>query len=177
MFLDRLSIREKWLLYAGIAVILGIAIYIIAVEPIWTEWQDLNRNIFAKERKLLKNVKILAQKDRITSLYNKYASSIKMKGSVEEETAVILREIENIARSTNINITDIKPHRVKNMDFYKEYYIELEAEGNVANLAKFIYELQSSDQILKVRHLRINPKAGGGDTLKAYMIVTKILIP
>ena len=177
MFINRLSSREKWGLYLGIMVIIGVVSYITVIEPLWTDWQGLNRAIYTKERQLVKNLKILAQKEQIAELYNKYAENIRMKGSVEEETAVILREIENIARSSNTYITDIKPHKVKDMEFYKEYYVELEVEGKIANLAKFIYELQGSKQILKVRHLRLNAKAGGGDVLKGYMIVTKILIP
>lgn len=175
--LNRFSSREKLLFYSGMLVIVGIIAYIVIIEPIWTEWQDLNKTIFTKQAQLLKNLKILSQKEQIARLYDKYAENIKMKGSVEEETAVILREIENIARSSKTYITDIKPHKVKDMEFYKEYYIELEADGNITNLAKFIYGLQSSEQILKVRHLRLNAKAGGGDVLKAYMIITKILIP
>ena len=177
MFISRLSSRERWGLYLGIMVIIGVVSYITVIEPIWTDWQALNEAIYTKERQLLKNLKILAQKEQIAKLYNKYAKNIRMKGSVEEETAVILREIENIARSSKTYITDIKPHKVKDMEFYKEYYVELEVEGKIANLAKFIYELQGSKQILKVRHLRLNAKAGGGDVLKGYMIVTKILIP
>lgn len=177
MFFNRFSSRERWLFYLAIIFIVGIVSLIVVVEPIWTEWQELNKEIYTEERQLLKNLKILAQKEQISKLYDKYAKNIRMKGSVEEETAVILREIENIARTSKTYITDIKPHKVKDMDFYKEYYVELEAEGNIASLAKFIYDLQTSKQILKVRHLRLNAKAGRGDVLKGYMIVTKVLIP
>lgn len=173
----RLSPRERWFLYLGIIAILGVISYLLIIEPAWTSWKGLNKSIYDKERGLLKNIKIMAQKDLIDKYYDKYAQSLKMKGSVEEETAVILSEIENIGRSSNVEIIDIKPHRVQEMDFYKEYFIELEAEGNITNLAKFIYELQNSKQILKVRHLRLNAKGTSDDVLKSYLIVTKILIP
>lgn len=177
MFIKNLSQRERHAFYIAVIVIIGVLSYIIVIEPIWKKWQDLNDSITNRESQLLKNLKILAQRDIIAELYNKYAENIKMKGSVEEETATILREIENIARISNTYITDIKPQRVQDMEFYKEYYIELEAEGDVSNIAKFIYDLQNSEQILKVRYLRLNPRDDTGDVLKGYMIVTKILIP
>lgn len=177
MFLKNLSPRERFGVYLGIVVIIGVVSYITVIEPLWTKWQELNNTIDNKEAQLSKNRKILAQEDAISKQYDKHAENIKMKGSVEEETATILREIENIARSSNTYITDIKPQKVQDMEFYKEYFVELEAEGDISNLAKFIYDLQNSKQILKVRYLRLNPRDDAGDVLRGYMIVTKILIP
>ena len=177
MLVNRLSGREKTLFISGAIIVACILVYIFAFEPIWTEWKKLNELIYSKSIKLVKNRRILGQEKQITKFYNEYAKDIKMEGSVEEETAKILKEIENIARTSSTYIADIKPNKVKDMGFYKEYFVELEAEGDIANLAKFIYELQDSKQILKVRHLRINPKAGENNKLKGYMIVTKVLIP
>lgn len=100
-----------------------------------------------------------------------------MKGSPEEETAVILREVENIARTSNVYIAAIQPQRVQDMDFYKEYYVEMDAEGDISSLTKFIYDLQNSKQILKVKHLQLNPKSDADNVLKGHIIITKILIP
>lgn len=177
MLLKHFSKREKSILYFAIVIITGIVLYSMALEPLWKKWKDLNESISNKEIQIIKNLKIMAQKDTISRLYDQYAENIKMKGSEEEETATILREIENIARMSSTRIIDIKPHKVQDMDFYKEYTIELEAEGDVSNLSRFIYELQSSKQILKVKHLRLNPKDDTGSVLKGYMIVSKILIP
>lgn len=177
MFLKHLSRRERNILYLAVIVISGVLLYIVMIEPLRKKWRELNESISSKEMQLLKNQKILAQKDIIAQLYDKYAENIKMKGTVEEETAVILREIENIARTSNTYITDIKPLKVEDKEFYKEYSVELEAEGDISGLAKFIYDLQNSKQILKVKYLRLNPRDEASDTLKGYMIVTKILIP
>ena len=177
MLLKSISAREKKWFYGAVIIIAGVLVYIFVVEPIWMKWKSINEEISSKEMKLIKNMKILAQKDIIGKLYGQYAGNIKMKGSAEEETATILREIENIARASQTRITDIKPQKIKDMEFYKEYYIELEAEGQISNLARFIYELRNSAQMLKVRHLRLNPEGSKSDQLKGYMIVTKILIP
>lgn len=172
-----LSHREKSMFYLAGVAIFGVIIYMTIIDPLWAYWKELNETISAKEVQVLKNIKILAQRDAIDTVYAKYSESIKMKGSEEEETAVILREIENIARSANVYITDIKPQKAKDMEFYKEYHVELEAEGNISSLTKFIYELQNSKQILKVKRLQLTPKAEAGDVLKGDMVVTKILLP
>lgn len=177
MFLKHLSGRERNIFYLAVIIILLVILYAFAVEPLRKKWRDLNESVSSKEMQLLKNQKILSQKDIITQLYDKYAENIRMKGTVEEETAIILREIENIARTSNTYITDIKPLKVEDKEFYKVYSVELETEGNMPDLSKFIYDLQNSKQILKVRYLRLNPKDEVGDMLKGYMIVTKILIP
>lgn len=177
MLLKHLSQRERNILFLAVFIILCVVSYILIIEPLRKNWQELNESISSKEMQVLKNQKILAQKDIIAQLYDRYAENIKMKGTVEEETAVILREIENIARTSNTYITDIKPLKVGDREFYKEYFVELETEGDISNLTKFIYDLQNSKQILKVKYLRLNPKSETGDVLKGYMIVTKILIP
>lgn len=177
MFIKHLSHREKSMFIIGCIAILCIVIYMVLIDPLWEYWQGLNEKIVSKEVQLVKNLKILAQKDAIDVLYSKYSDSIKMKGSEQEEIAIILREIENIARGNNTYITDIKPQKVEDKDFYKVYYVDLEAEGNISNLTKFIYELQSSNQILKVKRLQLTPKGDAGDVLKGSMVITKILIP
>jgi Tfp pilus assembly protein PilO len=172
-----ISKREKTMFYSGGLTVLGIIVYAMAIVPLWDYWQGLNRNITAKEVNLLKNLKILNQKDIINNTYAKYSESIKMKGSSEEETAVILKEVENIARSTNVYIASIQPQRVQDMDFYKEYYVALDAEGDMASLTKFIYDLQNSKQILKVKQLQLTPKSDAENILKGHIVITKILIP
>jgi Tfp pilus assembly protein PilO len=177
MFEKHISKREKTMFYTAAIVIGAVAVYGLIIEPLWSYWKDLNNSILSKEVQLLKNLKILAQKDTINAIYEKYEENIKMKGSPEEETAVILKEVENVARSSNVYIAAIQPQRVQDMSFYKEYYVELDAEGDITSLTKFIYDLQNSKQILKVKHLQLNPKPDADNILKGHIIITKILIP
>ena len=58
----------------------------------------------------------------------------------------------------------------------KEYSVEIEAEGEIEPLTTFLHQLNTSDQLLRVEKLRLNFKKKGDTTLKASMLITRVLV-
>lgn len=176
MILSSLSRREKRLLYLTI-IVLGVWIsHKFIVNPLIVRWKELGEKIEERGLKLEKSRKILHLKEKIQGEYENYASSVKMQGSEEEEMAKFLTEIESIARSSSVHISDIKPRPVKNADFHERYLVELEAEGDISQISRFIYEIQSSPQLLKIDKYSIGTKGAGTNLLRCRVIVSKILL-
>jgi len=62
------------------------------------------------------------------------------------------------------------------VDFYKEYSVEIEAEGEIADLTTFLHQINISPQLLRVEKLRLNAKESENKILKSSMLITKVLV-
>ncbi len=172
-----LSKRERNILIVIAALLSSYAAYAFFFEPLTDRLSVLNKEIGAKQLKLKKNKKILSREKSVTSDYQKYEKYLKQGSSDEQEMASVLSEIEAVAHSVNIRINDMKPHKVKRIDFYNNFAVEIESEGKLLEIVKFIYQLQSPPHLLKAEKVRLERQATVNASLKGYLLVTKILIP
>lgn len=175
MIFSSLSKREKIIFIISCVLICISISYRIILEPIVKKWFGLNNQIAAKQVKLKKDIKLLNRYESIKGEYQKYASLIKGPQSDEQQMAAVLSEIENLARKSNVYVSALKPRTIKDADFYQRFIVELELDTSVADLMKFFYHLQGSPQLLKVESMEINAKSGQKDSIKAYLVISKIL--
>lgn len=181
MIFSKFSAGERKLFWMTLGVIGSYVIYIYLIEPGWNFITDLNTQTLSKEIQLLKSKRIINQKDRICKEYNKFAKALFIKGSLEEEMAETLRELEIKAKETGLHLIDIKPQPVKELTFYKRLTIAIEAEGDIEEVSRFIYEVCSSDKILKVQAFRIKAKrsstsgSGNRSILTSQLVISRIL--
>lgn len=173
MFLSRMSQKEKiGIFLAGIVVFFALLDRLV-IAPVSDRLLEIERQIKMSEKQLDIGMRNISQKESITREYQKYARYLKNSGSDEEQAAVMLSEIEDLARRSNMNLVDIKPQQPKNIDFYKEYSIEIEAEGEMESIINFLWKLNSSVQLLRVERLRLNLKEKGSAVVKASIFITK----
>lgn len=175
MIFPQLTKREKRLLWTTGGIIFVAIGYVYLIEPGWNFVNRLNNELVAKKIEVLKSRRIISQKDKIDTLYQKLVREMEIKGSLEEEMAVTLREIELLSKKSNLELIDIKPKLIKDMDFYKRLVIVIEAEGKIDQITKFIYELASSTQLLKVSSLRLTAKSGTNGVLISQLVISRIL--
>lgn len=176
MAIPNLSKREKLILYSCIGIIVLSILYAFILEPFVSMWSELNREIESARLKLRKSTEIVKRRLEIAERYKNLSGYIKaQRGSDEEEIAQLLSEIEKLANTSNIRITDIKPKAARISGYHKIYVVEVESEGNISTFTKFIYEIQNSPQLLKVKKLSLNMKGITDNLLKADIVITKIL--
>lgn len=176
MIFSNLTKRERNLFYLTMILIFVWVIHSFVIKPIIVKWNQLDDKIEVATLKLEKNIKMIDRKEKIKNEYENYASAVKMTGSEEEEMAKFLTEIESLASSSSTHIIEIKPRPSKKVQFYKKYLIELDAEGDINQLSKFIYDIQNSNQLLKVDKFSLGTKGAGTNLLKCHLLVSKILI-
>jgi len=108
--------------------------------------------------------------------YKSVSSFIKLdNASEEEEMAMLLDELEKLASSSSVRITNIKPRQSRESGYYKKYVVEVESEGNISGFSKFLYGIQNSRQFLDVEKLSLTTKGASSDLLKGQMVVVRIL--
>lgn len=175
MFLSNVSKKERIGL-AALSVIVSLAFLDrLILSPIDKKIQMINREIEISEKQLKMGLCNLNQKEAIVSEYGKYGQYFKELGSEGEITAAILSEIETAAKKSNMTLLGLKPQASKDRGFYREYSIEIEAEGAMDSMASFLYYLNSSTQLLRTEKLRLNLKSKESPLIKASILVTRAL--
>lgn len=177
MLLRHFSTREKIILSVCLLLVLMYLGANFVFEPIKTKLNDLNSQIALKELKLKKSNRVLDNQGVVETNYKKYADLIKQKANDEQEMSALLSEIESITKEIKISISDMKPSRVRAVDFYKKFSVELEAEGLLEDLTKFIHTLQSEPHYLKIERMRLERRSMRTNTLKGSILISRIRVP
>lgn len=173
-----LSKREKRISLLTGGVILFALLYNFLFEPMVKIWVDLDKQILTKEIRLKKNLQTISQREIIESKYARYVGLIPVGGESPDEkrAAELLSEIERIASDAAVRINEMKPRQVKDFESYRKFTIELETEASIADLLRFIYDLESQPRFLKVEKLRLNAKDTQSHILKCYILIMQISV-
>lgn len=196
---SKFSKRERLFFILTTVVILIIAVYIFIVEPVYKKWDRLGLEFELANSRLLKNTKLLANKESLEKQYERFKEYIQKEGDQEEEMAAVLKEIEATALNCGVKITSIKPKGIKQLipkeatqrsissgsrrdtrevstfgKSYKKFSVELISEATISQFLKFIYELEDSKKLLKVERLVLSVKGTQSDLLKGTFLIRKI---
>lgn len=173
MIISKFSSRERALVIATILILFSTVSYGFIIEPLLRAYSDLSYRIATDAKKLEKNQRLIHMKDAIIAEYERYSKILRPTGSDEEEIASMLKVIEATARNDNVYILNIRPQPLKDEELYKIFSLELSAEAEIERLVRFIYDLQTGTDLLRVRRLTISAGSAKSGQLKALMIITK----
>ena len=178
MFINQLNRREKYLALATLSVISIAVIYFLIIGPIFAKSVVFNKEIRSKINNLEKGRKILASEGALKSEYNKLSKDAKSIKNEEGAIAGTLAYIEDVSRNDSCFIANIKPIGTTNLESYKEILIDVTVEaGGIEQLSKFLYDIENPrDNLINIKRLTISSKAGQAGTLKAAVIISKILL-
>jgi len=175
--LKNISKREKIILVVCVLLISAYFTFNFVITPIREKIDDLNNEILTKEMKLKKNYKILNLKDTQEEDYKKYSDYLKQKDNDQQEMSKLLSEIESVSGRIDIHVSDMKPLRVRAVDFYKKFSVELEAEGMLDEITRFIHSVQGKPYLLDVERLRLERRSMRTNKLKVFVLISRIRIP
>lgn len=176
-FLSHLSKRERAILYVVIFVISLVSLDRLIIHPIYSKIESLDKEIREKESAVKKNVRIVAQKDRILAESAKYSSFVTASVSEEEEITSILKEIEAIANKNSVYLFDMKPASSKNTEASKKYMVNLNCEAQMEQIIEFMFNIENSNKLLTIEKYEISPKSKESSIAKCSMSISRIAVP
>ena len=176
VFWDKLSKKEKAGMSFALAFLLVAGLDRLIINPIRVRFARVDQAIKIGEKQLGHDLRNVHLKEQIEEEFEKYVQYLERSGSDAEESKKFLGEIESLAQQSNVDLVDIKPQKPKEVDFYKEYSVEIEAEGEIADLTTFLHHINMSAQLLRVEKLRLNAKESENKMLKSSMLITKVLV-
>jgi len=151
--------REKLIFFATIGVIVFAVLFNFLIVPVLNRGEILNKEISYNLAKLKKYHWLLAQSERIKNKSSKFSPSAQISSDVKDATIVILSELEEVARNSNVKIIDIRPQgSARGANLYKETLIDVRTEASAENYLKFIYNLQNSLSLLRIKRFQLTAK-------------------
>jgi Tfp pilus assembly protein PilO len=170
--------REKIILYLAGGVILFIPIFNFIISPVMVKYANLNKEITIASAKLSKYTVLLGQKEKIQKQYSDKFNSVSSLPEFRQDSLVAaLSELQDLAKSADIRIIDLRPQQGAKTGSqpYKEISIEMRAEGSMEGYLKFIYDLENSLWILRIKKFQLLNKSNS-TVLDGVFVISQVLL-
>jgi hypothetical protein len=147
--------RERFLMELSAAVFVVAAIGHMYIVPIITKNQGLDEEIRRAVSSINENSALLRHKDLFDII-----PSVENEGHDHGSDPMvgILSNLENLAKTAGVAITDIRPQNGKSS---KKIEIEIKMEGTMKSFFTWIYSLEHSASPLAIKKLQLAQKSNG----------------
>jgi len=165
-----LSQRDQRVLIAAGAFFALMILY-LGVDSVLQGYDKLEGKIVKKRVEVEKITRLREQ----YMVAHKQLTDIKKKLDQMEKGFSVLSFIEDLANKENIreNIGSMKPKKIPLNDDYDESIVELKMDNvSLSELIDFIYKIENSGHLLKVKRLRIKTRYDNRDLLNVTLQVT-----
>lgn len=149
--------RERIIFYITIALIAFSLLFNFLLSPLLGKYATLNKEINTSRLKLEKYHSLLGQKKEIENKYAKLSLSSELIKDTTDPLVISLAALENLAKNADIKIIDIRPEATQKSK--GQNTIELRAEGSIENYTKFIYDIENSLLLLKIKRFQLAAKS------------------
>lgn len=143
--------REKNIFYLTAAVFGFALVFNFLFVPVAARFDRLNQQINLSSAKLEKYSWLLAQKEYLQQA-----------GSQEQALASPLEALEGLAKGAGITIVDLRPGAGAasvSRSGYRESLIDLRTEGAIEGYISFIYNLENSPSLLRVKSFQLSSRS------------------
>ena len=170
------SKREKKMAGVVVLVIFFSVVYRGVYVPLKNQVEFLNNKISVAEQRLSKTLKIIRRAKIAAKKYDDILDDFKQTVSDEQVMSSILSEIETVAGELKMRIADMKPKKVKRVDFYNNFSVSLSIDGQLSEIMLFIYRLQNSPHVFYIEELRLNKSSPRKVDLSCQVVLSRLLI-
>ena len=172
-----LSVREIRIFGLCLILVIGYVSYQFVLRPTKEKILDLENKIIVNEKRLRKNLGLFKQKTQIDANYSQYASLLKQNVSDDQQEALINAEIAAVANQVQLRISDIKPKKVRPVDFYNNFSVSLSLDGELKTILHFLYLLQNAPHLFAIDEVYIEKGTLRSAQVKCRLSLSKALIP
>jgi hypothetical protein len=171
------SPREKKVLLGALAALSLVFIDRVIVASLSAKTKGLDQAIAERESEIRKDLRIMAQKQRIEVQHINYKPYLGMMSTENEEFTVFLKEVDTLTKDNGIYVVDMKPTGTKEMGKAKKYLINLNIEAEMAPLVKFMFAIEDSKKLMTVEKYQVSPKSKDSQSAKCSLLISKLVIP
>jgi len=164
-----LSDREKVILIFTCGLFVLVVIINLFLVPVLRRNDAMNRELALVRHRLAKNAALLERKDSLTVNYRKFFAGY---DSPADTPVQVLSMIEKMALDSGSRIIDIRPQGAKSAKSGRETQIDLRIETDMQACLKFLYAMERSSAVLKVRRMQLSAKPGSA--LEASMTIAQL---
>ncbi|MDO8602770.1 MAG: type 4a pilus biogenesis protein PilO [Candidatus Omnitrophota bacterium] len=164
-----ISRRENYIFIAAMALIVTALLYNFIIEAGFKKWQVLNSEIAARRAIMNKGIRLMKRRDFIVQEYNEHAK-------VTKNISRILNDIERQADVFGVKTSNIKPGLEIEKDFYREHSMEIQIEGDMADIIKFISQIAKPPTQAILKEFDFSLVSQNPPVFKGTIVLSKIII-
>ncbi|MBI2870120.1 MAG: type 4a pilus biogenesis protein PilO [Candidatus Omnitrophica bacterium] len=169
-----LSKRERAILLMTFGVVLVASGDRFILRPALGFFKSHLEELESTEAKLARNYALLAGQETVAGEYGRYAEVFGLIRTPEAETQETLKAVEQLGQGAQVKILDMKPLPVREGDFSNVFSLQLECEGSLEAIARFLLNIGESREGLRVEKMRLAAPRSGDKSLRANMQVSTI---
>jgi hypothetical protein len=151
VFKKKLSKRELLLWQVSLAVLLVIAADVL-VRQAKAAFTRVDKEIILSEAEVLKMQSVIESKGKLESAYAK----INPDSAAVKDADSFLKTIGRYAKSSGLNIRNMKANTVQEKGLFKVYSVEIESQQPIMSLAKFLDVLNEEVKGVGIERLQIS---------------------
>jgi Tfp pilus assembly protein PilO len=172
-FLQHISVRQSKFIIAGLAVLCAGVIYLILFSAPLRTCLDLNNRLALAKDKLLIMEEALYRRDQVEALCKEYEDRILATGTDAEELGFLLKELESLTRTRNVQVKRIRQLPSQWIGGYRRFLVSLEVEGRVHNMFELLHAINTSPKILIVESLTIQALRTAPNLLSVNILISR----
>ncbi|MCB9772309.1 MAG: type 4a pilus biogenesis protein PilO [Candidatus Omnitrophica bacterium] len=174
---SKLSDQEKKILYVTLGFIVLAAFDFLFLQPVSSKLKNLDKEIQQTKSDIKRDVRYMSYQDRIykeDEIYRFYQTD---EDKTEDEiTAVFLKTIENLGRESEVNLGKLNPGEAIPKKGYVQYFANVECNGKLESIVKFIHKINTTPNLLKVVKMNIVGKKSSADEVTVAMKISKLIV-
>ncbi len=174
---SKLSSREKTILIGTLTVVALVLVDRLVLSPVLRQMKSLDSRIRQQQSLVKKSAHVLARKEQILSESQQLASYALSSGKPDQEMTSFLQELQESASKASVTLVFVKPAGGGEEGGPPQKYLaNLECEGNLTDLGKFFYAIESSADLQKVEKYQIQSKGKGSGQARCTLTVSRAAI-
>lgn len=150
--------REKVFVFLAFGVVISSIGFNLLIAPVLKKNDALNREISINKARLNRYTRLLNQKEYIEEKYGEFAPGVSLSEESREARVSVLSELETLSEISNIRIIDLRPEAYRSQAAHAGIDIDLRTEGAMEEYLKFIYDIESSPFLLRIKRLQLNTR-------------------
>ena len=169
-FFRNLQPRERLLVLGASAALMVFLVFKLAIDPMLKRSSDLDRQLVIAGRQL----------SELRTMQQEYLRQKRVVDSIntqlkKQQNFAIFSRLEELAGQTGIRnkILHMKPTVSTPSEVYNEESVEIKMEGvTLEQLVRYLHQVESSPQLLKIKRLEVKPRFDNRQILTATFRVS-----
>ena len=167
--------RERALAIITSCVIFGVIVYNVILNPQLEHRQTLLSNMRQLQLDLTKMKADILLKDSIDRTYSQIEPLISVIGNRQEEIGLFSSEIGGLYKSLSVEPRTMTINPVVTEEYYSRLSISMEMIGNIKDIIKFIYCVETHPNPIRIERLEIIPREINDNVLATFLL-TKVIV-